>query len=67
MSHLLIFKKKSADYHRFFYLCLSLEIGEKYRLVGIRLKAGFGRKGHNYRWIGLTKNRDIQGAVPIPG
>ena len=32
--------KKSADYHRFFYLCLSLEIGGKYRLVGIRLKAG---------------------------
>ena len=38
MSHLPIFKKKSADYHRFFYLCLSLEIGEFYRLVGIRLK-----------------------------
>ena len=37
MSHLPIFKKKSADYHRFFYLCLSLEIGEKNRLVGIRL------------------------------
>ena len=30
--------KKSADYHRFFYLCLSLEIGGKYRLVGIRLE-----------------------------
>ena len=31
------FFKKLADYHRFFYLCLSLEIGEKNRLVGIRL------------------------------
>ena len=42
MSHLPIFFKKSADYQRFFYLCLSLEIGEKNRLVGIRLNCKLG-------------------------
>ena len=30
-------EKKSADYHRFFNLCMSLEIGGKNRFVGIRL------------------------------
>ena len=34
--HQPIKKKKSADYHRFFNLWMSLEIGGKNRLVGIR-------------------------------
>ena len=51
MSHLPIFCKKSADYNRFFNLCMSLEIGGKNRLVGIRLK---GR-----RTLGAKRVNDI--------
>ena len=62
MSHLPISLKKSADYHRFFYLCLSLEIGGKYRLVGIRLLSSSPR--YNYTSSFCTSS-DLDGIICI--